>query len=187
MIYIDDNIDAIELETALTLLPEWRRKQALAHRHELDRRLSVAAYRLLAAAAETEFGLKDLPEFGYAEGGKPYIPGHPDIHFNLSHCPVAALCATSHSPVGADIERIRPYNAALAHRVLNDAEMAVVEASARPEVEFARLWTMKESLLKLTGEGIRRDLKSALDGCTTRFSTTVNTARGYVFTVCTER
>lgn len=186
MIYIDDDISGFDLVEALEQLPQWRRARALGRRSETDRRLCVAAYRLLQAGLAAEYGVDTQPEFGYAEGGKPFIKGRPDIHFNMSHCPAAALCAISDRPVGADIERIRPYNAELARRVLDAAEVARVENASRPEVEFARLWTMKESVLKLTGEGIRRDLKSVLHGCRANFSTTVNTARGYVFTVCTE-
>ena len=118
---------------------------------------------------------------------RDYLKGHPDIHFNLSHCPKAALCAIAGVPVGADIESIRPYNPQLARRVLSEAEVEQVESSPSPDIVFARLWTMKESLLKLTGEGIRRDLKSVLVNTSARFATTINTARGYVFTVCTEQ
>ena len=70
---------------------------------------------------------------------------------------------------------------------MSEAEVEQVESSPSPDIVFARLWTMKESLLKLTGEGIRRDLKSVLVNTSARFATTVNTARGYVFTVCTEQ
>lgn len=187
MLYLNDDISSFSLDEALPLLPAWRRKQALGLRRELDRRLCAATYLLLCRGLRAEYGMEEPPEFAYAEGGKPSLKGHPEIHFNLSHCPAAALCAISPDPVGADIELIRPYNPALARRVLSPGELARVEASAQPEVEFACLWTMKESLLKLTGEGIRRELKSALDGAEARFATTVNLARGYVFTVCTEK
>ena len=187
MLYLDDDINGFSLDEALPQLPAWRREAALRHRREADRRLSVAAYRLLCRGLRAEYGITEPPAFTYAKGGKPCIKGRPDIHFNLSHCPAAALCAISPAAVGADIELIRPYNPELARRVLSPAELARVEASAQPEVEFACLWTMKESLLKLTGEGIRRDLKTALDGAEARFATTVNMARGYVFTICTEK
>ncbi len=82
-----------------------------------------------------------------------------------------------------DMETIRRYNPELARRVLSDEELAVVESSVRPDIEFIRLWTMKESYLKMTGEGIRSDLKK-VPLSTAAFETTVNTARGYVCTVC---
>ncbi len=187
MLYINDDISSFDLAAALRQLPAWRREQALRHRHDTDRRLCAAAYMLLWQGLRAEYGIAEPPEFGYADGGKPFIAGRPDIHFSLSHCPAAALCAIGSEPVGADIERIRPFKERLAERVLNAGELASVTADPRPDVAFIRLWTMKESLLKLTGEGIRRELKGVLCGCTARFATTVNEERGYVFTICTER
>lgn len=184
MLYINDDIYGFDLDEALLALPEWRRGQALRYRHERDRRLSAAAYRLLCHGLSVEYGMDKAPEFGWHDGGKPFIVGCPEVHFNLSHCPAAALCVVSRCPVGADIEMLREYNCSLARRVLNDDELRQVEESARPDVEFARLWTMKESLLKLTGEGIRRDLKSVLCGDGVRFTTAVCLNRGYVYTVC---
>ena len=187
MIYLNDDITSLDLAAALQQLPQWRREQALRYRHEIDRKLNAAAYMLLWQGLKAGYGLEAPPELALLPGGKPYLKGHPDIHFNLSHCPKAALCAIAGVPVGADIESIRPYNPQLARRVLSEAEVEQVESSPSPDIVFARLWTMKESLLKLTGEGIRRDLKSVLVNISARFATTINTARGYVFTVCTEQ
>lgn len=187
MLYINDNIEDINLEEALNRLPSWRREQALGYRRDHDRRLCVAAYMLLWQGLQAEYGMSDAPAFGYAEGGKPFIAGRHDIHFSLSHCRVAALCALESEPVGADIESVRPYNAELARHVMNDDELRQIENAPRPDIAFVRLWTMKESLLKLTGEGIRRELKDVLTDCDKRFSTTVNAARGYVFTICSRK
>ena len=95
MLYLDDDINGFSLDEALPQLPAWRREAALRHRREADRRLSVAAYRLLCRGLRAEYGITEPPAFTYAEGGKPCIKGRPDIHFNLSHCPAAALCAIS--------------------------------------------------------------------------------------------
>lgn len=184
MLYLTEDIYGFDLDEALGTLPPLRREQALGLRCERDRRLCAAAYMLLRQALLVEHGIDGSPELGWREGGKPFIVGHEDIHFNMSHCRVAAACAVGGRPVGVDIETVRPFNADLARRVLNGGELTRVEASARPDVEFTRLWTMKESLLKMTGEGIRRDLRGmSLAGA--HFSTTVNLAAGYVCTVCT--
>ena len=73
-----------------------------------------------------------------------------------------AACVVSLSPVGVDVEDVREFKESLARYVLNDDEYAAVMASPHPDREFIRLWTMKESYLKLTGEGITRDLKTVL-------------------------
>ena len=162
MIYLNDHIDSIDLDEALATISVQRREQALRFRHERGRRLCVAAYLLLKEALSKEYGISGNPLLGYAPSGKPYIEGHPDIHFNLSHCRHAAVCVVSDSPVGVDIEAIRPYNASLARYTMSDDELQHIEAADRRDAAFIRLWTMKEAVLKLSGQGLRSDLKLAL-------------------------
>ena len=52
---------------------------------------------------------------------------------------------------------------------------------------FIRLWTMKEACLKLTGEGITNDLKSALDGGSWQFTTVERLDKNYIYTLCEEK
>ena len=94
--------------------------------------------------------------------GKPAIEGHPEIFFNMSHCRSVAACVVSSSPVGVDVEEVREFKKSLARYVLNDEEYSMISSAPQPDREFIRLWTMKESCLKLTGEGITRDLKTVL-------------------------
>ena len=82
-----------------------------------------------------------------------------------------------------DIEEIRRFKPSLVDYTMNDAQRQMIAAAEHPEVEFIRLWTMKEALLKLTGLGLRTDLKT-LDLSGYRFTTRVETQKGYVCTVC---
>lgn len=184
MLYINDDVESIDLSEAIGRVSVQRREQVMGLRIERDRKLSVAAYLLLREALAMEYGITGAPEFGYYDGGKPFIEGRTDIFFSLSHCRNGAACAVGAEPVGVDIETIRPYRQELARRVLNDEELAAVEASGSPDVEFIKLWTMKESYLKMTGSGIRSDLRQ-VPLHRARFITTVNTVRCYVCTVCT--
>ena len=161
-LYIDENPLAIDLESALAMMTEQRRTKVLAFKHEQGRKLSAAAYMLLCKALREEYGIHEPPVFDYSEHGKPSIVGHPEIYFNLSHCRSVAACVVSSSPVGVDVEEVREFKDSLARHVLNDDEYAMVSSSSQPAREFIRLWTMKESYLKLTGDGITRDLKSVL-------------------------
>ena len=161
-LYINDNPLAIDLESALAKMTEQRRTKVLAFKHEQGRKLSAAAYMLLCKAIKEEYGIDEPPVFEYSEHGKPSIVGHPEIYFNLSHCRSVAACVVSLSPVGVDVEDVREFKESLARYVLNDDEYAAVMAFPHPDREFIRLWTMKESYLKLTGEGITRDLKTVL-------------------------
>ena len=161
-LYIDNQPQRIDLEEALREMSLQRREKVLAFKYEEGRRLSAAAYMLLAKALREEWGIAEPPVFDYSEHGKPSIVGHPEICFNLSHCRSVAACVVADRPVGVDVEEVRPFKEALARHVLSDDEYAMVVGSPRPDREFIRLWTMKESYLKLTGEGITCDLKTVL-------------------------
>ena len=176
MIYLNDHIDEFDLQAALPLLSEQRRQQALKFKFELGRKTCAAAYLLLCEGLRKEYGITERPLFEYGEHGKPTLlfTNHQSpftrhqIHFNLSHCREAAICVLDQQPVGIDIESIREYK-----------DFASAE---RPDVEFTRLWTLKEAVLKCRGTGINNDIKNVLTGHENT-ETTVNLERGYVYSV----
>lgn len=96
--------------------------------------------------------------------GKPFLPNHPYLHFNLSHSGSYGGLAMANSPVGFDIEQPLvngPYEA-LAKRFF-PFEADQLEAAGSDEsnmVRFARLWTAKEAYLKETGRGLTCNLNS---------------------------
>ena len=186
MIYIDNHIDDFDLREALAAVSQQRRDYALRYRQERDQRLCLAAYRLLQRALMLEYGIDGMPVFTYDDKGKPLLQGHPDIHFSLSHCHEAVAVAGSDHPVGIDVETTGHYSAEVARRVMNDDEMREIEASAQPEVAFTRLWTMKESLYKLTGDDNEGDMAGMLSDISKyRFTTTIHPR--FIYTACTER
>lgn len=165
MIYINDDIDGFSiqsLEECIENLPSQRKEVALKYKHELGRKQCVLAYLLLCKGLYSEYGITDKPVFEYGEHGKPTIIGHEDIHFNLSHCKTAVACAISDAPIGIDIESIRPVKESVVRYSMSDEEAKQIFESANPDIEFTKLWTKKESVLKLTGEGINDNMKSVL-------------------------
>lgn len=186
MIYINDRLHEFDIDTALASISPQRRQQAMRFKMEQGRRECVAAYLLLKEGLKKEYGITDNPVFEYDDGGKPRLQGFPDVYFNLSHCREAAVCALSDVPVGIDIETVRPFRESLARHVLSEEEYGGVAVAVRPDIEFIKLWTCKEAVLKLTGEGIRSDLKTVLYVHDNFQSDTVVTDR-YVYTVCRYR
>ena len=182
MIYINDDITSFDLTAAMPRLTEQRREQVLRFRHELGQKLCAAAFLLLCDGLRQEYGIIAPPLLGYGEDGKPFLSDYPHIHFNMSHCSQAAICALSPHPIGIDVERIRSYNESVARYTMNDEEMRQILSSPHPDISFIKLWTMKEALLKLRGTGIRKNMKDVLTG-EERFTTVVNTARGYIYSV----
>lgn len=163
MIYYDDHIWDFDLQQALAEVSPQRREYVLRYRQERDQRLCVAVYRLLHRALRLEYGIDEAPVFNYDAHGKPVLQGRPDIHFSLSHCHEAVACAVSDHPVGIDIESTEHYTIDVARHVMNDDEIRQIEASAQSAVTFTRLWTMKESLYKLTGDDNNGDIRHMLD------------------------
>ena len=161
-IYIDENINDFDLDEAMTLLSEQRREQVARYKMEGPRRQAVAAYLLLRKALREMYGIHDAPVFEYDANGKPSILGHPEIFYNLSHCRKAVACVVADSPVGIDVEETCRFSDSIARYTLDDEEYESVVKADNPSQAFIRLWTMKEALLKYTGEGLRRDIKTVL-------------------------
>ena len=161
-IYIDEKINDFDLDEAMTLLSEQRREQVARYKLEGPRRQAVAAYLLLRKALREMYGIYDAPVFEYDANGKPSILGHPEIFFNLSHCRKAVACVVADSPVGIDVEETCRFSDSIARYTLDDEEYESVVKADNPSQAFIRLWTMKEALLKYTGEGLRRDIKTVL-------------------------
>lgn len=182
MIYLNDDIAGFDVQAALPLLSPQRREQTLKFKHLQGQKTCAAVYLLLCEGLRKEYGITAPPVFEYGEHGKPFILGHPEIHFNMSHCREAALCVVSNQPVGVDIESIRPYKESLVRYTMSDDEVQCILAHPRPEVEFTRLWTMKEAKLKRSGEGIRSDMKAVLTGDEV-FKTVINEKKGYIFSI----
>jgi 4'-phosphopantetheinyl transferase len=185
MVYVDEKLYAFDLQKALLSISEQRREQALRFKNEQGQRLCVSAYLLLKRALKDQEGITENPIFEFGPHGKPSIIGHPELHFSISHCKEAAVCVLSRRPIGIDVESIGRYREAVARYSMSSAEMLRIEQAANSELEFVRLWTMKESLLKLTGEGINDNMKNVLkdipENC---FTTIENFEKNYIYTIC---
>ena len=183
-IYLSQDIWDFDLDAALGEISEQRREQALKFKHELGKRLCVLAYQLLKRGLAEVYGIRENPVFEYNEHGKPMIVGHPEIFFNLSHCKEAAICVVSDQPVGVDVESVRSFNESLVRYTMNETEVKEIESAEDQAVAFIRLWTMKESALKLIGTGISNELKQVLQQENLQFQTFVDTQRRFVYSIC---
>ena len=156
MVYIFDRLDQYTdeaYEAHLSSLPAWRREKALQYKKLGDRKRSVLAFVFLQRALREEYGITEVPEFVYNEFGKPSFKNLP-IHFSLSHCKDAVACTISDQNIGIDVENIVPYNPDVARRVCTAAELEMLEQSANKDVDFIKLWTVKEAISKYEGLGL---------------------------------
>lgn len=103
--------------------------------------------------------------FGIKEHGKPYAKDL-SIEFNISHSGDMVVCAVNDTPVGIDIEQIRPIDLSVAKRICTNEELLYLFNHAPIEqdftyttdtetlIRFFELWTAKEASGKGIGDGI---------------------------------
>lgn len=174
---------ASELKNLLPLLPQWRLQKVLSYRQNIDKFLCAKSFVMLEDVLNKSFGLVKCPEFSYESHGKPYFRDYPEIFFNISHCHKGIACAVMDKPVGIDIEEIQ-FDENLAKVIFSPAELEAIRSAEDQAVKFTELWTRKESFLKLTGEGLRNDMKDVLSSANeVAFTTEINQSARYVYSI----
>ena len=185
MTYIFDRLDQYPdkaYEAHLASLPIWRGEKALQYKKLDDRKRSVLAFVLLQRALREEYGITEVPEFVYNEFWKPSFSNLP-IHFSLSHCKDTVACAVSDNIIGIDVENIVPYNPDVARRVCTADEFKMLEQSSNKDVEFIKLWTVKEAISKYEGMGLSLPF-SEIDAMNYLLYSKVSVNSRYVLSTC---
>ena len=161
MIYLFQELhtfSARSFEESLQLLPSERREYAFHFKHPEDQKRSALAWLLLAYGLRKEYGMEAVPKFRKAASGKPFFPEAHMPFFNLSHSGNFVGCAVHDQEIGLDIQEITEPRDSLIRRVCTQDELASLKSSQ----DFCRIWTMKESAVKLTGEGITGNFRDIL-------------------------
>ena len=103
--------------------------------------------------------------------GRPYLPDHPGVDFNLSHTTgTVALAVCRGSRVGIDIERAAAYEEAalreLMPLVLCESQMTDLRKLPPSERSIAALalWVGQEAVLQCRGRGLLDDPRQVLVG-----------------------
>lgn len=98
--------------------------------------------------------------------GKPFVQGNKAVYFNLSHsADVIVLAVTEEGEIGVDVERVdREFDWMRVDSVLAPSEIEWIQENERIDPStvyqrFFQIWTLKESYIKCTGEGMSRHLK----------------------------
>ena len=120
---------------------------------EKYKKLRINAYSYLLKILK-EKGINQ--EFICNEYGKLYIKGNP-LFFNISHTKDAFVIAFSTKEIGVDIEVKREYDKETLDKLISKCNSK--EEVVNNSNDFIKLWTAKESFLKLIGTGIINSLK----------------------------
>lgn len=144
--------------SAYEMLDVRRQEKTDRLKNEADKIRSVAAGILLNECyrMNSKSGVcgmpSEMPPIQAKQGGKPYFVTGP-ICFNLSHSGDYVMCALSGNEVGCDVEYKRDAGLKIAKRFFSQAEQEYL-AGCDDADAFAKLWTLKESVLKASGVGI---------------------------------
>lgn len=154
--------DIDDARTASRLATEREQARASRFLRSDDQRRSLVGAVLLRVLAATALG--DRPALVTVDrecrrcstvGSEPDAHGRPVVvgsalHISLSHSGELICAAASWSPVGVDIEKIRPLEIeALGHALAPEESV-----SGFTNDELIAFWVRKESFVKATGEGL---------------------------------
>ena len=155
--------DDAAFAAAYVALPEWRRRKCDVFRFDADRRRSVAAWELLRRML-VEKGIRaETLSVTENEFGKPAFDPSLGIHFSLSHAGERVMASVADGPVGCDVEKVVPFDEAMARECLTDEELAEVKrmpSGLERDRAFIRLWVRKEAYVKAVGRGFGIEPKS---------------------------
>ena len=121
---------------------------------------ALADYLSICGESVEDGKLEALYRMEEREGGKPYFPDHPRLHFSISHSGTCWSCVFAREEIGLDLQEDQLHIKAerIAKRFLHPSEWEWL--SQNDYRDFCRLWAYKESYLKYTGEGIVGGLDS---------------------------
>lgn len=152
--YIVNTKNILDPKENLHLLSSFlqdRKDKILSHKNPEGRKESLGSSILLQKILlQKKLNLQDVK---YGKNKKPEIDG---IFFNISHCKDFVICSVGEKPVGCDIEKVRKITSGFENRFFTKSEVNYLNSFENEKKinEFFRLWTMKESYMKMTGEGM---------------------------------
>lgn len=149
--------DKEKFDSLYSLLSKTRKEKTDRCKLKEDKILSLGAGILLKKAC-VDFNIENFDnDIIYNEKGKPFFKNS-QIKFNISHSDNLVALAISEKDVGIDVEFIKPVNQKLFDKVFSLKEKQDFLLSEKEN--FFKLWTLKESYIKLLGKGLSMGLKS---------------------------
>ena len=123
------------------------------------------SHELLFHAVLLHTGRADFP-LRYERTKKPYFDSADAPKFSISHSGNYWICAMSDEEVGCDLQLHKQYPRYLtvAKRYFHENEIQKLTLRDDPCTVFFDIWSKKEAISKLSGEGINRNIKKIDSG-----------------------
>ncbi|QHM73147.1 4'-phosphopantetheinyl transferase family protein [Mixta intestinalis] len=117
----------------------------------------LAARMLLAELMLRVYGMSQLPALTTTNSGRPCFidPDLPDFSIAYAGNVIGVLLAEENSRAGLDMEMVRAHSRqTVEHHMqhLSSGERAWINAQQDPLEAITQIWTLRQSVLKLTGE-----------------------------------
>ena len=145
------DVDVASYGIILSHLSDDRRERAESFSVFSDKVMSAVAGLCMEGLAESlDTNVLKL------SNGKPMF-GRDDLHLSVSHSGSFVVIAWSDSPVGVDIQKVIPMGN-IARRILSPKE--ITDVDSMDDTDLVKVWTRKESYVKMTGEGMSRPFDS---------------------------
>lgn len=159
-----EELKRVEQEKLLDLLDPDRKQRTMRIKCNEDRLRSIGAGLLLQFAFISYGYTKD--EWRRAihkrsQCGKPSLENYPEFHFSISHSGNWVVCGVHCEEIGLDIQRKKDIDQKIAKRFFAEEEYIKIQdqpANALKAELFYKMWTAKESYVKLVGTSIATGL-----------------------------
>ena len=147
-----------KLEELYNGLPKSRKMRVDNVKNKIYREFLIVEFFIVI----NQLGLSAKKDFSYNKMGKPYFKNQ-TMHFSISHSQNILVVVFSNYSIGVDIQHYLNYDNAIAKNICNEKELKKIENSTKKEKEFTKLWTQKESVIKLKGLSMYVDTKNLLE------------------------
>lgn len=102
-------------------------------------------------------------KFNKKKHGKPYLENYSNFNFNISHSGEYVLCGIDDKDIGVDVEEIKNINIIeIAQNYFTTKEFEyIINCDVEFQLNrFYEMWTLKESYIKCSGQGLSIPLAS---------------------------
>lgn len=156
--------DKVYLDT-YNQMPTFRKKAINKFKFNKDKKLSLGSWALLQFGMKNN-GCENFERYlKWKEHGKPTCETNEFDYkkFNISHSESYALCSISDYEIGCDIQKHEDINKNMIEYCMNKNELYAFKDKVYTDWNldaFYRLWTLKESLIKMLSIGMLLDPKN---------------------------